>query len=110
MFAVHTQVLENYGAHCEDGLYASGNAYWIFKGGSTYIVSDVDSMQNATAFVMAAFSENGIGYKEYPADVQTVEEWLADMADDDEDYQAFKKETALMVSPKTGKAYSKGYA
>lgn len=110
MFAVHTQVLENYGAHCEDGLYASGNAYWKFKGGSTYIVDDVDSMQNATAFVMAAFSENGIGYKEYPADVQTVEEWLADMADDDEDYQAFKKETALMVSPKTGKAYSKGYA
>lgn len=110
MFAVHTQVLENYGAHCEDGLYASGNAYWKFKGGSTYIVDDVDSMQNATAFVMAAFSENGIGYKEYPADVQTVDEWLADMADDDEDYQAFKKETALMVSPKTGKAYTKGYA
>jgi D-alanyl-D-alanine carboxypeptidase len=91
-------------------LYASGNAYWKFKGGSTYIVEDVDSMQNATAFVMAAFSENGIGYKEYPADVQTVDEWLADMADDEEDYQAFKKEVALVVSPKTGKAYSKGYA
>ena len=67
-------------------------------------------MRDATAFVMAAFSENGIGYKEYPADVQTVDEWLADMADDDEDYQAFKKEVAMVVSPKTGKAYSKGYA
>ena len=109
MFVVHTQTLENYGAHSEDGLYSSSNAYWKFKGGSTYIVSDVDSMQNATAFVMAAFSENGIGYKEYPADVQTVDEWLADMADDDADYQAFKKEIALNVSPLTGKAFTKGY-
>ena len=110
MFIVHTQTLENYGAHSEDGKFSSGNAYWKFKGGSTYLVEDLDREQDAVAFVAALVMENGIGYKEYPADVQTVEEWLADMADDDEDYQAFKKETALMVSPKTGKAYSKGYA
>ncbi len=110
MFVVHTQTLENYGAHSEDGLYSSGNAYWKFKGGSTYIVSDVEREQDATAFVMAAFSENGIGWKEYPAEVQTLDEWLADMANDDPDYQEFKKEIALQVSPKTGKAYTKGYA
>ena len=66
-FVVHTQGLENYGAHCEGGQFSSGNAYWKFKGGSTYIVSDVDREQDAIAFVMAAFSENGIGWKEYPS-------------------------------------------
>lgn len=109
-FVVHTQGLENYGAHCEDGQFSSGNAYWKFKGGSTYIVSDVDREQDAIAFVMAAFSENGIGWKEYPSASQTVAEWLEGMSSDDEDYQDFQKEIALNVSPKTGKTYTKGYA
>ena len=109
-FVVHTQGLENYGAHCEDGQFSSGNAYWKFKGGSTYIVSDVDREQDAIAFVMAAFSENGIGWKEYPSASQTVAEWLKGMSSDDEDYQDFQKEIAFNVSPKTGKAYTKGYA
>ena len=39
MFVVHTQTLENYGAHSEDGLYSSGNAYWKFKGGKEYVIS-----------------------------------------------------------------------
>ena len=52
-FAIHTQVLENYGAHSESGKYADGHSYWKFKPGTTYIVSDCDSMQNAVAFVMA---------------------------------------------------------
>ena len=40
MFVVITQILENYGAHCEDGLFASGNAYWKFKSGETYLVEE----------------------------------------------------------------------
>ena len=110
MFAVHTQVLENYGAHCEDGLYASGNAYWKFKGGSTYIVDDVDSMQNATAFVMAAFSENGIGYKEYPAVVQTVTEWANELPDDAGEIQSCRDyylSQVIRVSPNAPKDFSK---
>ena len=109
-FVVHTQGLENYGAHCEDGQFSSGNAYWKFKGGSTYIVSDVDREQDAIAFVMAAFSENSIGWKEYPSASQTVAEWLEGMSSDAEDYQDFQKEIVLNVSPKTGKTYTKGYA
>ena len=65
-FAIHTQTLENYGAHSEDGKFSSGNHYWKFKPGTTYIVSDVDRIQDAAAFVMAAFSENGLGWKEFP--------------------------------------------
>ena len=75
-FAIHTQVLENYGAHAEDGKFASGNAYWKFKPGTTYIVSDCERLQDAVAFVMAAFSENSIGWKEYPCHYETEGEWL----------------------------------
>ena len=102
-YAIHTQVLENYGAHSESGKYADGHSYWKFKPGTTYIVSDCDSMQNAVAFVMAAFSENSLGWKEYPAHYQTEAEWLSDMMDDDEDYRTFQKECARRVSPLTGK-------
>ena len=52
-FAIHTQTLENYGAHSESGKYSDGNAYWKFKSGTTYIVSDVERLQDAVAFVMA---------------------------------------------------------
>ena len=102
-FAIHTQVLENYGAHAEDGKFASGNAYWKFKPGTTYIVSDCERLQDAVAFVMAAFSENSIGWKEYPCHYETEGEWLAGMAGDDEEYQQFQQETAMKVSPNYGK-------
>ena len=51
MFIVSTQVLENYGAHSEDGKFASGNHYWKFKVGSEYLVEDLDREQDAMAFV-----------------------------------------------------------
>ena len=102
-FVIHTQTLENYGAHSESGKYSDGNAYWKFKSGTTYIVSDVERIQDAAAFVMAAFSDNGIGYKEYPCHYQTEQEWLDEMSSDDADYQQFQKETARKVSPLTGK-------
>jgi len=106
-FAIHTQTMENYGAHSEDGKFASDNHYWKFKPGTTYIVSDVDRIQDAAAFVMAAFSENGIGWKEFPCHYETEDEWLAGMASDDEDYQQFQKECARRVSPRTGKEASR---
>ena len=101
-FVVMTQGLENYGAHAESGAFADNNHYWKFKGGTTYIVSDVELEQDAVAFVMAAFSENGIGWKEFPCHWETEADWLAGMADDDQDYQDFQKETAYKVSPTTG--------
>ena len=102
-FAIHTQVLENYGAHSESGKYADGHSYWKFKSGTTYIVSDCERMQDAVAFVMAAFSENSLGWKEFPCHYQTESEWLTEMAGDDADYQQFQKECARRVSPITGK-------
>ena len=48
-YKVHTQTLENYGAHCESGKFEDGNAYWKFKGGTTYVVTGVDRLQDAVA-------------------------------------------------------------
>ena len=82
MFIVTTQTIENYGAHAESGKFADGENYWKFKGGSTYLVEDLDREQDAVAFVAALVMENGIGYKEYPSAVMTVQEWAADLPDD----------------------------
>ena len=102
MFIVHTQTIENYGAHADSGRFEDGHSYWKFKGGSTYIVSDVEREQDAVAFVMAAFSVNDIGWKEFPCHWETEADWLAGMADDEQDYQDFQQETAYKVSPTTG--------
>ena len=98
---IHTQFKENYGAHDWDG-QGECPQYWKFKGGSTYIVSDVEREQDAVAFVMAAFSVNDIGWKEFPCHWETEADWLAGMADDEQDYQDFQQETAYKVSPTTG--------
>jgi hypothetical protein len=82
MFIVTTQTLENYGAHSESGKFADGQNYWKFKGGDTYLVEDLDREQDAVAFVAALVMENGIGYKEYPSAVMTVQEWAANLPDD----------------------------
>jgi len=82
MFIVTTQVLENYGAHDDSGKYADGMNYWKFKSGSDYLVEDLDREQDAIAFVAALVMENGIGYKEYPSDVMTVQDWAAGLPDD----------------------------
>ena len=111
MFVVTMQALENYGAHSEDGLNGSGNAQWKFKSGSTYLVSDVDRPQNAMAFVMAAFSENDIGWKEFPTSVEPFVQWMDQMEDDHADSQQgaleFYTSSLQLVSPLTGKKTTK---
>ena len=71
-FFVTTQTLENYGAHCESGKFADNHAYWKFKAGSDYIITGVDRLQDAVAFVAAITMENGIGYKEFPCHFEQV--------------------------------------
>ena len=71
-FFVTTQTLENYGAHCESGKFADNHAYWKFKNGSDYIITGVDRLQDAVAFVAAITMENGIGYKEFPCHFEQV--------------------------------------
>ena len=95
-FIVTTQALENYGAHAEDGKFASGNAYWKFKSGQDYMVEGLDRPQDAMAFVAAIGIENGIGWKEFPSEVMSVEEWL-DGCDDE--YREFKLKYVKRVNP-----------
>ena len=99
MFVVKTQILENYGAHSEDGKFSSGNAYWKMKGGNEYIVSDLDRPQDAMAFVAAKFMENNIAFKEFPIEVITITEWHEEIGKLDEDYAEFRAEQAVSCSP-----------
>ena len=83
-YVISTQMLENYGAHSENGKFKDGNAHWKFKGGTDYIVTGFDRPANAVAFVCAFLSKfyegsRGMCWKEYPTTVQTHDEWLADL-------------------------------
>ena len=98
-FVISTQYLENYGAHCEDGKFSSGNAYWKMKGGTDYVVSGLDRIQDAVAYVAALCIENSLGYKEFPVEFRTQAEWEAELAELSTDYQDFLLATAKRVSP-----------
>ena len=98
-FVITTQFLENYGAHCEDGKFASGNAYWKMKGGSDYCVSGLDRIQDAVAFVAALRMQNSLGCKEFPVEWKTYSEWVADLPED-EDYREFLLEQLQHVDPR----------
>jgi hypothetical protein len=98
-FVISTQILENYGAHCEDGKFSSGNAYWKMKGGNDFIVSGLDRMQDAVAYVAALCMENNIHFKEFPIEMQSYDEWMAKLADLSEDYRDFLMEQAKHVNP-----------
>lgn len=76
VWVVHTQHLENYGAHSEDGKFANGNAYWKFKGGNTYVVTGLDRRQDALAFVAAKCITNTLSWKEFPTEVDVFSAWL----------------------------------
>jgi len=110
-FVITTQFLENYGAHAEDGKFASGNAYWKMKGGTDYCVSGLDRIQDAVAFVAAKEMYNGIGAKEFPVEWKTYEEWVAELEwktyeewvaelPEDEDYREFLLEQLKHVDPR----------
>ena len=98
-FVITTQFLENYGAHCEDGKFKSGNAYWKMKGGTDYCVSGLDRIQDAVAFVAAIAMENNLYAKEFPVDWKTYEEWERNLPED-EDYREFLLEQLKHVDPR----------
>ena len=109
-FAIHTQTLENYGAHSEDGKFSSGNHYWKFKVGSEYLVEDLDREQDAMAFVAALTMDNGIGFKECPCHIQTVTEWAKELPDDAGEVQSCRDyylSRVIRVSPMAPKDFSK---
>jgi hypothetical protein len=103
-FVVTTQALENYGAHCESGKFKDGTAYWKFKSGTDYIVEGLDRPQDAMAFVAAIGMENGLGWKEFPSEVVTYDEFASefDMTDDfDKEHFEFKMKYMKVVNPTT---------
>ena len=99
-FVISTQTLENYGAHCEDGKFSSGNAYWKMKGGTDYVVSGLERIQDAVAYVAALCIENSLGYKEFPVEFRTEAEWELELAELSTDYQDFLLEQAKHVNPR----------
>ena len=105
-FVVTTQFLENYGAHCEDGKFASSNHYWKMKGGYDYVVTGLDRIQDAVAFVCAVAMENGIGGKEFPVEWKTYAEWEANLPED-EDYREFLLGQCQHVDPRDPSSYRK---
>lgn len=101
-FVVTTQGLENYGAHQGSGKFADNEHYWKFKSGTDYLVSGLDRPQDAMAFVAAIGIENGTGWKEFPCEVKTFEEFQAefDMNDEwDKEHFAFKMDYMKKVDP-----------
>lgn len=109
-FIVSTQGLENYGAHCEDGKFSSGNAYWKFKSGTDYIVSGLERPQDAMAFVASFGMDNGIGWKEFPSEVVTEDEWEAQWDLNDEfdcEHRKFKLSIMHSVDPRDPATYRK---
>ena len=101
-FVISTQTLENYGAHCEDGKFSSGNAYWKMKGGTDYVVEGLDRIQDAVAFVMAKFGENDLGYKVFPIAFTTYQEWYDEFTtqyDTEDEYAQFVLGNLVYVSP-----------
>lgn len=101
IYVVTTTALENYGAHCESGKFKDGNAYWKFKSGTDYIVEGLDRPQDAMAFVAAIGMDNGIGWKEFPSEVMTYQEWEGQFNDDEwgREYKEFKLEYMKRVNP-----------
>lgn len=109
-FVIETQGLENYGRHQEDGKFASGNHYWKFKSGTTYLVSGLDRLQDAMAFVAAIGMDNSLGWKEYPAEGKTRAEWESDWDMNDphaREYREFKLQYMQKVDPRDPDSYKK---
>ena len=101
-FVVHTQYLENYGAHSGEGTFESGEAHWKMKGGETYIVEDLDRIQDAVAYVATSKICNGNAMKEFPTRWETYSEWyIREILNEScHDYRDFKLEEAQVISPK----------
>ena len=110
-FVVTTQGLENYGAHQEDGKFASGNAYWKFKSGTDYLVSGLERAQDAMAFVASFGMDNGIGWKEFPVEVKTFDEFRKEFGNLEDEFNRehfdFKMQYIQKVDPRDPDSYKR---
>ena len=109
-FVVTTQGLENYGAHQDSGKFADGSAYWKFKSGTEYLVSGLDRPQDAMAFVASFGMDNGIGWKEFPVEVQSQELWESQFDSSTphgDEYKEFKLQYLVKVDPRDPETYKR---
>ena len=97
IFVIETQLLENYGAHAENGKWEDGNAYWKFKGGNAYIVHGTERVQDAVASVMAYIGgSDDIGWKEFPTEWSDYRDWRAKLKEEcSEEHAEFQMENAI---------------
>ena len=98
-FVVETQILENYGAHEDSGLYKDDRHGWKFKSGGDYIVHELDRPQDAMALVAAISLQNSIYIKQFPIRVVEYHEWHSDSKNDLEFYEGMAHEVRASEHP-----------
>jgi hypothetical protein len=71
---IQTQYKENYAAHNEDYVHGVSESYWKFKGGSTYLVTDIDFIN--TEYLEGLVEETAFIHSyENPASMEYVLDW-----------------------------------
>jgi general stress protein 26 len=82
---INTQYRENYAAHDEDYVHGVSEAYWKFKGGTTYVVPNftdsvniTEVMKNLTTLIEygnAGSEEYILGYEIFEDNAKVCENW-----------------------------------
>ena len=71
---IQTQYKENYAAHNEDYVHGVSESYWKFKGGSTYLITDVDFLN--TEYLQGLVEETAFIHSyENSASMEYVLDW-----------------------------------
>lgn len=103
-YVVSTQYLENYGAQSGRGTYAHNQHCWKFKGGTDYVVTGLDRVQDAVAFVQAYLAVgkkgNNIMVKEFPAEWQSYTDWRDSLNDLLSDHINHILEATIHIDPR----------
>jgi len=71
---IQTQYKENYAAHDEDYVHGVSESYWKFKGGSSYLITDIDFIN--TEYLEGLVNETAFIHSyENPASMEYVIDW-----------------------------------
>ena len=71
---IQTQYKENYAAHDEDYVHGVSEPYWKFKGGSSYLITDIDFLN--TEYLQGLVDETAFIHSyENPASMEYVLDW-----------------------------------
>ena len=113
---IQTQYKENYAAHNEDYEHGVSEPYWKFKGGSSYLITDIDFLN--TEYLQGLVDETAFIHSyENPASMEYVLDWeLIDendlsehIADWESPYVLEKNEKGQWTSKKVTENGDMGY-